>query len=191
MNLLDSSNIRFEGHIKIIDVNDDIVIVDKRNAINYPNFAKALTDILTNQPNLYAINTMAFGNDGVSVDALGEVTYKTPKTDGQTGGLYNETYEKIVNNTPDIDIDNNIDSIYTTGNSFSDLVITATLDYDEPSGQPDFDNSENVETDYTFNEIGLKSSEGEYLTHVIFHPVSKSQNRKIKIIYTIRIAVGS
>lgn len=191
MNLSDSSNIRFEGHIKIIDVNDDIVIVDKRNAINYPNFAKALTDILTNQPNLYAINTMAFGNDGVSVDALGEVTYKTPKTDGQTGGLYNETYEKIVNNAPDIDIDNNIDSIYTTGNSFSDLVITATLDYDEPSGQPDFDNSENVETDYTFNEIGLKSSEGEYLTHVIFHPVLKSQNRKIKIIYTIRIAVGS
>lgn len=191
MNLLDDSIIRFEGHIKIIDATDDVVIVDKRNAINYPNFAKALTDILTNQSNLYAINKMAFGNDGVSVDALGEVTYKSPKTDGQNGGLYNETYEKIVNNSPDTDADNNIDSTYTTGNSFSDLIITATLDYDEPSGQPEFDESENVETDYTFNEIGLKTSEGEYLTHVIFHPVLKSQNRKIKIIYTIRIAVGS
>lgn len=191
MKLLDNNNIQFEGHIRIIDVDDDIIIVDKRNAINYPNFAKALTDILTNQPNIYAINFMAFGNDGVSVDALGEVTYKTPKTDGQNGGLYNETYEKNVNNAPETDIDNNIDSTYIAGNSFSDLVITATLDYGEPSGQPEFDNSENVETDYTFNEIGLKSSTGEYLTHVIFHPVLKSQNRKIKIIYTIRIAVGS
>lgn len=191
MDFLDNTNIKLEGHIKIINADDNTVIVDKRNAINYPNFAKAMTGVLTGQENIYAIDRMAFGNDGVSVDSLGEITYKPPKTDGQNGGLYNETYEKTVNNTPETDTDNNIESEYIIGNSFSDLVITSTLDYGEPNGQPEFDNSENVETDYTFNEIGIKSSDGEYLTHVIFHPVLKSQNRKIKIIYTIRIAVGS
>ena len=46
---------------------------------------------------------------------------------------------------------------------------------------------------YAMNEIGLKSksvdgrNQGLLLSHVIFHPVEKSANRKIQVLYTIRI----
>ena len=48
-------------------------------------------------------------------------------------------------------------------------------------------------TDYIFDELGIYAynSSGissEYLlTHVIFHPVQKSLNRVIEIVYTIRV----
>lgn len=191
MDLIDNTKMNIEGHIKIIEEDTNTVLVDKRNAINYPNFSFMLTQVLSNQTGSYGIHSMAFGNDGVSVDSLGEVTYKAPKTNGTLGALYNETYEKNVQNTPLSDPDNNIQNFYTAGNTYSDLIITATLGYAEPVGQPTDDDTTSITNDYTFNEIALKTEDDLYLTHVIFHPVLKSSNRKIKVIYTIRITVGA
>ena len=67
-----------------------------------------------------------------------------------------------------------------------------------------FDTSTTNEGDYIFDELGLFSyptdptpSDGSdpietsnMLTHVIFHPVQKSQNRIIEIIYTIRVQLS-
>ena len=55
-----------------------------------------------------------------------------------------------------------------------------------------FENSMDLNGDFVFDELGLKSWTGEagtgkLLTHVIFHPVQKSLNRLIQIDYTVRI----
>ena len=83
---------------------------------------------------------------------------------------------------------------HTAGNKYTDIVVTCTLDYGEPTGQSAFDNTTNFNGDYVFDELGLKSWEGtengstnKLLTHVIFHPVQKSLNRLIQIDYTLRI----
>lgn len=191
MDLADNTKMNVEGHIKIIDPDTGDIIVDKRNAINYINFSLMNVRSLANQKTgLYGIHKMAFGNDGVSVDPFGEITYKTPKTNGTLGSLYNQTYEKNIQNDPNSDSDNNIQYYHTTGNNFSDIVVTATLNYDEPQGQPTDDQTSSITNDFIFNEIALKTEDDLYLTHVIFHPVLKSSNRKIKIIYTIRITIG-
>jgi len=65
------------------------------------------------------------------------------------------------------------------------------LDYSEPVGQEAFDNSQDMDGNFVFDELGLKSysptGEGKLLTHVVFHPVQKSLNRLLQIDYTIRI----
>jgi hypothetical protein len=105
--------------------------------------------------------------------------------------LYNETYSKGVANSASADADNHMVVLHTGGNTYSDIVITCTLGYNEPSGQDALDNAANLTGNYIFDELGLKTPGGVHLTHVIFHPVQKSANRKIQIIYTIRITAGS
>jgi len=79
---------------------------------------------------------------------------------------------------------------------YSDILIQCLLDYGEPAGQTAFDNGTQLESTYTFDEIGILADYGtdtagndqtRLLTHVIFHPVQKSLNRQIQIDYTIRI----
>ena len=81
---------------------------------------------------------------------------------------------------------------HTAGNKYTDIVVTCTLDYGEPTGQAAFDNTTNFNGDYVFDELGLKTWNGSatdlrLITHVIFHPVQKSLNRQIQIDYTVRI----
>ena len=71
----------------------------------------------------------------------------------------------------------------------------STLGYAEPSGQELFDTSTDNEGDYVFDELGLFTdasdiNDATMLTHVIFHPVQKSQNRIIEIVYTVRIQLS-
>ena len=117
-----------------------------------------------------------------------------------SASLYSRTYKKIVGGTGDDT--NKIEVI--TGTSYSDIKVTATLAYAEPNDQDLFDDSTNNDGDYVFDELGLFSyptdptpSDGSdpintsrMLTHVVFHPVQKSQNRVIEIIYTVRIQLS-
>ena len=48
---------------------------------------------------------------------------------------------------------------------------------------------------YVFDELGLLSyaddiNDSILLTHVIFHPVQKSKNREIEIVYTVRVQLN-
>ena len=182
-----------EGHIKIFDPETKEVFRDQRNAIHYENISVAIVQSLSNQ-NQGWIYQMVFGNGGTTVDPTGLISYLTPNTIGVNTGLYNQTYQKIVdqNSVANVDpIRNKMEIRHISGSTYSDIVISCLLDYGEPAGQEAFDNSVDMDGNFVFDELGLRSydpnNEGKLLTHVIFHPVQKSLNRLLQIDYTIRI----
>jgi len=193
-----NSQVSVKGHIKIFDPNSGEVFVDKDNAINFENMSEAIADTLSSR-GFGEIYQMAFGNGGASVDETGVITYLPPNTTGQNAGLYNQTYEKIVDDTSVFNLDptrNRMTVFHTTGKLYSDILVQCLLDYGEPSGQAAFDNSTQTDGEYIFDELGLLANYGtdndgnvitRLLTHVIFHPVQKSLNRQIQIDYTVRI----
>src|SRR5210317_1996466 len=190
----ENGQIAISGHIKIFDPNSGEVIVDKRNAIHYENISEALANSLANKA-VGQIYSMAFGNGGSSVDTTGVITYLPPNTTGQNADLYNPTYSKVVDDLSASNTDptrNKLTVLHTTGNVYTDILVSCLLDYGEPAGQQAFDNSTDFNGDYVFDELGLKTWNGSandlrLITHVIFHPVQKSLNRQIQIDYTVRI----
>jgi len=183
-----------QGHIRIFDPETQEVFVDKRNAIHYENMSIALAQSLANT-NLGYIFQMAFGNGGSSVDPTGVITYLPPNVTGSNADLYNETYAKVVDQNSALNTDptrNKMTVLHTSGQVYTDILVSCLLDYGEPAGQQAFDNSTNFNGEYVFDELGLKAWEGAtddlmLITHVIFHPVQKSLNRQIQIDYTVRI----
>jgi hypothetical protein len=195
----EQSGIYVQGHIKIFDPESGEVYIDKRNAIHYENISESIAYSLANKGQSY-IYEMHFGNGGTSIDPTGIINYLPSNTNTSNSNLYNPTFAKIVDNTSALNSDplrNKIEIRHTPGRVYTDIVISCSLDYGEPTGQSAFDNSTNLEDTYTFDELGLKArstdetsgltTTGKLLTHVIFHPVQKSLNRLIQIDYTVRI----
>jgi len=190
----ETGGFHFEGHIKIHDPNTQEVFVDKRNAIHYENMSVAMVNSLSNQ-GYGTVYQMIFGTGGTTVDPTGLITYLTPNTVGVNSSLYNQTYQKVVdqnaieNQDP---IRNKMEIRHISGATYSDILISCLLDYGEPLDQEAFDNSVDMNGEFVFDELGLKglgpnTSDGKLLTHVIFHPVQKSLNRLLQIDYTIRV----
>ena len=189
---------KIDGFLKIYDPNTGEIYVDKSNAINYENMSIALADTLSNR-GYGEIYQMAFGNGGASVDSTGIITYLPPNVTGQNAALYNQTYQKVVDDTSVFNLDptrNKLVVTHTAGNFYTDILVQCLLDYGEPSGQAAFDNSTSTDGEYVFDEIGLQAKVStddngqvntRLLTHVIFHPIQKSLNRQIQIDYTVRI----
>ena len=190
----DTGSIAINGHIKIFDPNTNEIIVDKRNAIHYENISESLANSLANRT-IGQIYSMSFGNGGSSVDPTGVITYLPPNTTGQNADLYNQTFSKVVDDTSASNTDpsrNKLTVLHTTGQVYTDILVSCLLDYGEPAGQQAFDNSTDFNGDFVFDELGLKTWNGSaddlrLITHVIFHPVQKSLNRQIQIDYTVRI----
>lgn len=192
--MLSSVPAMIQGFVKISDPKTGHVFVDKKNAIHYENMSRSLAESLANRNTGY-IYEMAFGNGGSTVDATGVITYLPPNTVNQNADLYNQTYAKVVDDNSAANPDpsrNYLTVVHVPGRVYTDIVVTCLLDYGEPSDQQAFDNSTNFNGEYVFDEIGLKTWQGQDLplrlvTHVIFHPVQKSLNRQIQIEYTVRI----
>jgi len=191
--LKDKSGVAVSGHIKIFDPYTKEVYVDKKNAIHYENMSIALAESLANQGQ-GMIYEMSFGNGGTSVDPTGIITYLTPNSTGTNASLYNQTFTKVVDDRSTANTDpirNKTETRHVSGTNYTDIVVTALLDYGEPEGQDAFDTASNTENLYVFDELGLKSyspsGTGRLLTHVIFHPVQKSLNRLVQIDYTVRV----
>ena len=169
----EKGGVLMEGHIKIFDPETQEVYVNKRNAIH----------------------EMAFGNGGTSVDPTGVITYLPANSTGANANLYNQTYYKVVDDNSSLNTDtarNKLVTSHTSGQVYTDIIVSCLLDYGEPNDQAAFDNTSNFNDTYTFDELGLRSwtgtvNTGKLLTHVVFHPVQKSLNRLIQIDYTIRI----
>ena len=182
------------GHVLIRDYRTKDVIVDKMNSINYENFSIALAQGVSYRSEGY-INEMVFGNGAAVVSGVGTVTYLPPNVVGTDAQLYNQTYNKVVNDNNSLNTDtskNFIRTIHTPGTLYTDVQITCVLDLGEPSGQMAFDTATDLTTPYVFNELGLKTRKsvantGLLISHVVFNPIQKSLNREIEVVYTIRI----
>ena len=190
------ANLKVEGFLKIFDPISMEVLVEKKNAIHYENFSVALAQNVANKGTNF-ITEMHFGNGGTTVDPTGVITYLPTNTTGSSASLYNQTYYKVVDDNSVYNTDpqkNYIEVRHIPGAVYTDILITCLLDYGEPSGQSAFDNNTNMESQYVFDELGIKGwsvsgtpDTGKLLTHVIFHPIQKSLNRLIQIDYTIRV----
>ena len=187
-----------QGFVKIWDPISNEVLLDCKNSINYENFSEALAKSISSGPlNATDSNSasgfilqMAFGNGGTEVSSTGIITYNTPHFIGQNAALYSQSYAKFVNDNFSTNIDPNRNKItvsHLVGKPYTDLIVSCVLDYGEPAGQQAFDNTINFNDTYVFDELGLVSTGGRLLTHVVFHPIQKSVNRIIMINYTIRI----
>jgi len=189
----DQAGIKMSGHILIRDKETGEELVNKRNAIHYGNMANFIARALNDKLGDYYIHFMAFGNGATSVDSAGKVIYKSPRVSESyesSGTLYSRTYQKIISNNTTTD---KIEVV--PGASYTDLKITCTLGYNEPSDADAFDTSTTNDGSYVFDELGLLSyaddiNDSIMLTHVVFHPVQKSQNREIEIVYTVRIQLN-
>jgi hypothetical protein len=193
-----TKNLELKGYVEVFDKETGECLVSKSNAIHYGNMANIIANALNNAQGAY-IHYMAFGNGATSVDTSGRVIYKSPRVSEayETGAnLYGRTYYKIVS------ADTATDKIQIIpGPSYTDIKVTCTLGYAEPEDQELFDSSTTNESDYVFDELALFSyprnpsdpdpiTSSTMLTHVVFHPVQKSQNRIIEVIYTIRVQLS-
>lgn len=197
--LLDNSRIKMEGFIEVKDKITGDILVNKANQIHYENMSIAIAKSLARRDDGWILE-MHFGNGGATVNGVGVVTYLPPNTLGQTADLYNATYYKVINDVSPLNTDiskNFIEVIHTNNEVYTDIKMTVTLDFGEPGDQAAFDTTTSTEGVYVFDELGIKAAPdtgeaagtGLLLTHVVFHPVQKSLNRIIEIIYTIRIAM--
>ena len=198
-NVDEHAGMSMNGHILIRDKETGEELVNKRNAIHYGNMANLVANALNNQAQSY-IHFMAFGNGGTSVDTAGKVVYKSPRVSESfeaSADLYSRSYSKVISAAASDPSTDKIEVI--AGSSFTDLKITCTLGFAEPNDQDLFDSSTDNDGSYVFDELALYSyptdlttgiTTSKMLTHVVFHPVQKSQNRIIEIIYTVRIQLS-
>lgn len=190
----EKTNNTVEGFLKIFDPKTNEIFFEGSNAIHFENISEAMAQSLANK-NLGYIYQMSFGNGGTSVDPTGTITYLPSNTTGQNADLYNETFSKVVDDNSSTNTDtsrNNLTVLHTTGKVYTDILVSCLLDYSEPTGQQAFDNSTDLDGEYVFDELGLKTWNGStsdlrLITHVVFHPVQKALNRQIQIDYTVRI----
>ena len=201
----------------VTDKDKPIELVNKRNAIHFGNMAKHLAQTLSGKPNYdvhymgfgnggSSVNTL-----GKIVYKTTNVS-EAPDDTTPASNLHSLTYFKVVDDLASSNTaptKNKIEVLPST-TSYTDVKVICTLEFGEPSVQDSFDNSTDFTNDYVFDELGLFSldvttgnevagtatdaavlldfdSKCYMLTHVIFHPIQKSLNRIIEIVYTIRI----
>jgi len=203
-------DLRMSGHVLIREKESKTVLREVWNAINLENMSEALALSLADRSNGH-IQSMVFGNGGSVVSAVGQITYLPPNVTGQNAALYNQTYSKVVDDQSPLDVnptDNYMAVNHVAGTFYSDVQVTCTLEYDEPSGQAAYDDSPVVNGNtqnssstgpdpngtYIFDELGLVSysstGSGMLLSHVIFYPVQKALNVSIEVVYTLRLILS-
>ena len=197
--LSDEVSIRMEGHVLVNEYEDlahvgdetkATVLMSKRNAIHNEHASIIIARGLANRDN-GSVYTMHFGVGGATIDPLGQIIFAVPNTTG-AADLNVPVYFEVVDDNLDAPAGNQMAVRHINGTLFSDVEIRCVIDKDEPFGQQAFDNvgiNVNDETQFVFDEIGLKSEDGLLLTHITFSPIQKSANRIIEVVYTLRVRI--
>lgn len=184
-------NVKITGHVKITDLTTNKVLVDRYNAINPEAMSIVLANMLQGNNSKYAYE-LHFGNGGTVTDDTGHITYKDVEENlklGTVAGLYNPLYYKVFDANDTINNDDDTRNYATVehadGLVYSDVVITCTLEENQPA----------TTGALNFDEIGIKSKgsngldSGYLLTHLVFEPVEKPAGRVIQVVYTLRVSL--
>lgn len=189
-----------EGHIKIYDSETSEVLLDTHNDIHSFNFSRILVNALSNKTSssLY-IKSLKFGNGGAFIDNNGDLNLSPPNITSTNATLYNTTWIEYFDGTNPL---NDITASSNINDVSSYLNVKVVLGPNRPSGQSINDNnskSQYIQVNnslstsqmpFTFSEIGLFDSDDNLLTHLIFSPIEKTQNRTLIIEYAINILVN-
>jgi hypothetical protein len=201
--------VSIETNIKIVDLDTNSILHEGSNAIHKENMGIALAQALSHGLGGF-ISEMHFGCGGTIIATDGSVTYRKPNVTGLDAGLHTPTYFKVVDESDfnrSVATVDNVTISHINGVEYTDVIVTATLDYEEPlaidsiynlfdttSGKIDPTTIYNGE--FEFNEIGLKTkginglNSGKLLTHFIFHPIQKNSEQRIQIVYSLRVRAG-
>ena len=184
-------NVKITGHVKITDLNTNKVLVDRYNAINPETMSIVMANMLQGNNSKY-LYELHFGNGGTVIDGNGNITYKDVEETlklGTVAELYNPTYYKVFDANDTINNDdetrNYVNVEHTDGLVYTDLVITCTLEENQPA----------TDGIITFDEIGIKNKgssgldSGYLVTHLVFEPVEKTAGRVIQVVYTLRVSL--
>lgn len=200
--------VAIEGFVEIRDLDTGRLIRSGRNAVHAENMSIALVNALSQGD---VISEIHFGDGGSIIDSVGAITFRKPNVVGDNADLYSPIYYRVIdaldfeNSYPE---DNFTEATHIRGTTYSDIVVTTTLDYNDPSDteknggvivQPTTAplDTRAVDGAMKFDEIGLKSrgknglNTGKLLTHFRFHPVQKTAEQRIQIVYTLRIRTGT
>lgn len=188
---------RIKGHVLIRDAQTGETLVDQYNHVHFENMSEALALSLANR-SAGNIHKMVFGNGASTVSGTGAITYFPPNVKGQDARLYNQTFTKVVDDLSPLNTDGSKNYIrvqHRLNTTYSDIVVKCFLSFNEPEGQELFDDATDNDGNFVFDELGLTAYDpnlatGKLLTHVVFHPVQKSLNRTIEIVYTLRIQMN-
>lgn len=198
--------VKFSTNVLLRDKNTGEVFVNECNAVHPQNMARVIARGLANEAN-NNIHLVALGNGGTYVDTAEVLHYNAPNVTGTTATLYNETYAEVVDGTQTNS--NTLVSSASTTDITSIVSINVIVSPNEPGDQWITDAQGNNETSnpetngykYEFDELGcfaknplytVGGTEKEYLllTHIVFHPIAKSQNRQLELSYTLTISVS-
>lgn len=190
----DNIETRCFGHVKITDLETNEVILDQFNALHPENLSQALALSLANRGKGH-IHQMVFGNGASTVSGTGAVTYFPPNSVGIDAQLYNQTYAKVVDDKSPSNTDptkNFMTVSHIQNKTYTDILVTCVLERGEPAGQDSFDDSQDIDSPFTFDEMGLKTydestDQQRLIGHIVFNPVQKSLNRAQKYEYSFRI----
>jgi hypothetical protein len=206
MSILEQLGVSVKGHLQIKDKATNEILEDKDNLIHPQNLARIFARALANE-NYHNAYGMALGNGGSYIDSTGRIIYNIPNTTGTNAQLYNETYMEVVDGTTGNS--NTVVSAASQTDLTSIVTVEVTLSADEPDGQYLTDSQDsgtvlnpqdNSGYVYYFDELGLVAKNPNYgilgepeyllLTHLVFNPIEKTQNRELLLTYTLTISVS-
>lgn len=198
---MDIAAYNIEGFLKISDLKSGEILVDKKNAIHFGNLTPTITEVLAGFDTSH-LRYMAFGNGGTTMATNSETVYKAPnvsKSRNTSDSLYSEVHILELTPTSEENIDNSTYSL-PSNSRYSDIVLSGIFDFNDISElQDEYDRLPSYDEVSIIDEIAIysgpsagdirlsDSSRHSMVTHVIFHPIQKSKNRRIKIDYVIRV----
>ena len=185
----ESINLKAVGRVTIKDSSTGEILRDVYNAVHSENMAKIIARSLARETNGF-VYQLALGNGGTYLNASDQIVYRTPNVVG-AATLYNQTYVEVIDDTDGaVPVGNSVTSASSPPPAITSLVVcTLEIDPAEPVGQAASDDVP-ANPDYVFDELGLKSTDGLLLTHVVFSPISKTANRGFTITYTLTVSVS-